>query len=59
MCIGFNVQAAFMKNWDANDETGFCAAEKDRQDVQMICDKLNIPLVEVDFVKEYWIDVFQ
>lgn len=48
-----------MKNWDAHDETGFCAAEKDRQDVEMICDKLNIPLVEVDFVKEYWTDVFQ
>lgn len=48
-----------MRNWDMSDETGFCAEKDDRRDAQMICDKLEIPLVDVDFVKQYWTDVFQ
>lgn len=55
---GFNVQAVFMKNWDATDETGFCSIENDWKDAQMVCDKLKIPIHKVDFVKQYWIDVF-
>lgn len=48
-----------MRNWDGKDETGFCSTENDWKDVQMICDKLDIPLVDIDFVKQYWTDVFQ
>lgn len=56
--IGFDVIGVFMKNWDGRDETGFCTNEKDFEDAQMISDHLKIPLVQVNYVKEYWNDVF-
>ncbi|XP_070151079.1 mitochondrial tRNA-specific 2-thiouridylase 1 isoform X2 [Polyergus mexicanus] len=55
---GFNVTGIFMKNWDIRDETGKCAVEKDYEDARWICDKLKIPLIQIDFVKEYWNEVF-
>lgn len=58
VCIGYNVQAVFMKNWDSSDETGYCSLEKDWQDAQVVCDRLEIPIRKVDFVKQYWTDVF-
>lgn len=48
-----------MKNWDIRDETGNCTVEKDYKDARWICDKLKIPLIQVDFVKEYWNEVFR
>lgn len=56
--IGFNVIGAFMKNWDQVDEMGSCPGEADWEDAQWVCRKLDIPLVQVNFVKEYWNDVF-
>lgn len=56
---GYNVHAVFMKNWDGNDETGFCSTENDWKDAQIVCDKLQIPIQKVDFVKQYWINVFR
>lgn len=56
---GFNVTGVFMRNWDIRDETGKCVIEKDYNDAQWICDKLKIPLLQVNFVKEYWNDVFR
>lgn len=55
---GFNVTGIFMKNWDIRDETGKCAVEKDYEDARWICNKLKIPLIQIDFVKEYWNEVF-
>ncbi|XP_011629598.2 LOW QUALITY PROTEIN: mitochondrial tRNA-specific 2-thiouridylase 1 [Pogonomyrmex barbatus] len=55
---GFNITGVFMKNWDIRDETGKCAIERDYDDARWICDKLKIPLIQVDFVKEYWNEVF-
>ncbi|KAG4073295.1 hypothetical protein HA402_008641 [Bradysia odoriphaga] len=55
---GFNVIGAFMKNWDQVDEMGQCPGEADWEDAQWVCNKLSIPLVQVNFVKEYWNDVF-
>ncbi|XP_039311128.1 mitochondrial tRNA-specific 2-thiouridylase 1 isoform X1 [Solenopsis invicta] len=55
---GFNVTGVFMKNWDIRDETGKCMVEKDYDDARWICDKLKIPLIQVNFVKEYWNEVF-
>ncbi|XP_020279874.1 mitochondrial tRNA-specific 2-thiouridylase 1 [Pseudomyrmex gracilis] len=55
---GFNVTAVFMRNWDIKDETGHCVIQKDYEDAQWICDRLKIPLAQVDFVKEYWNEVF-
>lgn len=48
-----------MKNWDIRDETGKCTIEKDYDDARWICDKLKIPMIQVDFVKEYWNEVFR
>ncbi|XP_076180946.1 mitochondrial tRNA-specific 2-thiouridylase 1 isoform X2 [Ptiloglossa arizonensis] len=55
---GFNVIGVFMKNWDIADETGKCVVQKDYEHAQWVCDKLKIPLIEVNFVKEYWNHVF-
>lgn len=55
---GFNVTGVFMYNWDINDETGVCSIEKDLEDAQWVCKKLKIPFLEVNFVKDYWNDVF-
>ena len=65
---GYEVVGAFMRNWDAatnNDILGnptikddICPQEKDYKDAQKVAEKLKIELLRVDFVKEYWDDVF-
>ncbi|KAF5275073.1 hypothetical protein FQA39_LY07010 [Lamprigera yunnana] len=55
---GFNVHGLFMKNWDIVDETGICRSDEDFQYANITCDKLKIPLIRVNFVKEYWNEVF-
>lgn len=55
---GFNVTGVFMRNWDIADETGRCAVQEDSEHAQWVCDKLKIPLLQVNFVKEYWNSVF-
>ncbi|MCQ2772299.1 MAG: tRNA 2-thiouridine(34) synthase MnmA [Bacilli bacterium] len=65
---GYDVTGAFMRNWDAfangdilgnptihNDQ---CPQEADYQDAVAVAKKLGIPLLRVDFVKEYWDYVF-
>lgn len=47
-----------MKNWDSVDEIGFCTSEKDFEDARLVCKKLDIPITQVNFVKQYWNDVF-
>lgn len=66
---GYEVVACFMRNWDAmanNDFLGnptvnddMCPQEKDYQDAIKVAEKLDIPLLRVDFVKEYWDNVFK
>ncbi len=56
---GFEVEGLFMKNWEQDDKTGFCAAEQDLKDAQSVADKLNIPLHTVNFSETYWNEVFQ
>ncbi len=48
-----------MKNWDERDETGYCNADEDFAEVQRICRSLRIPCRHVNFVKEYWAEVFR
>ena len=48
-----------MRNWDERDETGVCGAAQDLADVQKVCERLDIPCQQVEFVKEYWNDVFR
>ncbi|MCQ2792819.1 MAG: tRNA 2-thiouridine(34) synthase MnmA [Bacilli bacterium] len=65
---GYEVIACFMRNWDAmanNDYLGNptindnqCPQEKDYQDAQKVADQLGIPLLRIDFIKEYWDHVF-
>ncbi len=63
---GYNVIALFMRNWDStingedfqNDDI-ICPQERDYNDAKMVCEKLDIPLHRVDFIKEYWDYVFK
>ncbi|TNK93019.1 tRNA 2-thiouridine(34) synthase MnmA, partial [Mycoplasmopsis pullorum] len=66
---GYEVVGLFMRNWDSmlnNDILGnesisqdVCPQELDYRDAQLVAQKLDIPLYRVDFVKEYWDNVFQ
>ncbi|XP_068217217.1 mitochondrial tRNA-specific 2-thiouridylase 1 [Palaemon carinicauda] len=55
---GYEVIGVFMRNWDIKDEKGHCQSDTDAEDAEWICRRLNIPFQEVNFVKEYWNDVF-
>ena len=65
---GYDVSACFMRNWDSlanNDYLGNpninnsqCPQEADYDDAVKVANKLGIPLYRIDFVKEYWDDVF-
>ncbi|KAF1757634.1 hypothetical protein GCK72_014090 [Caenorhabditis remanei] len=56
---GFDVIGVHMVNWDSQEEgTSNCPRSKDESDARNVCDKLNIPFHTVNFVKEYWNDVF-
>ena len=63
---GYEVEALFMRNWDSDINNDFkgrgegpiCLQEEDYNDAQAVCKQLDIPLHRVDFVKEYWDNVF-
>lgn len=65
---GYEVIGLFMRNWDSttnNDilgnptlEDDVCTQEVDYQDAKAVADFLGIELHRVDFIKEYWDDVF-
>ena len=50
----------YLRNWDSSDEIGreACPVEADRADMRQVCRRLDIPFYDVDFVKEYWNEVF-
>ena len=52
---GYNVVGLFMKNWE---EEGPCQAAKEFEDVVKVCDTLQIPYYNVNFVEEYRESVF-
>ncbi|HHT67061.1 MAG TPA: tRNA 2-thiouridine(34) synthase MnmA [Erysipelotrichaceae bacterium] len=66
--MGHEVTGCFMRNWDAlanndylgnptiNDER--CPQEKDYEDAKRVADILGIKLLRIDYIKEYWDDVF-
>jgi tRNA-specific 2-thiouridylase len=58
---GKNVHGVFMRNWDESDEVGqqVCTSTQDWLDVQKICNHLDIPCTRIEFIKDYWINVFQ
>jgi len=65
---GYDVEGLFMRNWDAtinNDILGnptlnnnICPQEQDYNDALKVCKEIGIPLHRIDFVKEYWDNVF-
>lgn len=65
---GHDVTCAFMRNWDSlanNDILGnptldedVCPQESDWMDAKSVAETLGLELLRVDFVKEYWDDVF-
>lgn len=65
---GYNVKAFFMRNWDSAmnlelnnilTEEEICKEEEDYQDAKNVCEQLDIELTRIDFVKEYWDNVFK
>ena len=56
---GMHVTALFMKNWEEDDTNSYCAAAKDREDAQKVCDKLGIELKTIHFAAEYRDNVFE
>ena len=55
---GYDVVGVFMKNWEEKDENGTCTAATDWEDVQQVCDVIDIPCYSVNFAKEYYDRVF-
>uniref|UniRef100_A0A1I7WJ19 tRNA 2-thiouridine(34) synthase MnmA n=1 Tax=Heterorhabditis bacteriophora TaxID=37862 RepID=A0A1I7WJ19_HETBA len=56
---GFDVVGVHMNNWDHMEEgTSQCSRTRDEADARYICDKLQIPFETVNFVHEYWNEVF-
>jgi tRNA-uridine 2-sulfurtransferase len=55
---GFAVEALFMKNWEGDDQTGYCPAAQDLADAEAVCSQLHIPLHTVNFSQLYWDKVF-
>ena len=55
---GYEIHAAFMKNWEEDDREGYCAAAKDLSDAERVCQVLQIPLERLNFSAEYWDRVF-
>ena len=66
---GYDVTCAFMRNWDSMAEDDFagnptindpiCPQEADWMDAKSVADALGLPLLRIDFIKEYWDDVFR
>jgi tRNA-uridine 2-sulfurtransferase len=50
---GFKVIGLFMKNWEEVDENGVCRATYDYQDVQKVCEQIDIPYYAMNFSQEY------
>lgn len=65
---GYDVTCAFMRNWDSltNDDINgnpdlanpVCSQEVDWADAESVAKRLDLPLLRVDFIQEYWNDVF-
>lgn len=66
---GYDVTCCFMRNWDSalnNDTLGnptlnddICPQEKDYNDAKKVAEALDLPLKRVNYIAEYWNNVFQ
>lgn len=55
---GYKVIGLFMKNWEEKTANGVCQSSQDFEDASHVCDLLEIPCYSVNFVQEYWDQVF-
>ena len=65
---GYEVTGCFMRNWDSLAEGDYlgnpninnsqCPQEKDFDDATEVANKLGIKLIRIDYIKEYWDNVF-
>ena len=54
------IKAVLMKNWDELEETNKeCSFEEDRRSARKLAKYLDVELIEVDFCREYWREVFE
>ena len=66
---GHDVTCCFMRNWDSflNDDVlgndtlnnDVCPQEADYNDAKSVADTLGLELLRIDYIKEYWDNVFQ
>ncbi len=56
---GYHVIGMFMKNWEETDAQGVCQASREYEDVVAVCEQIGIRCYSVNFVKEYWDQVFK
>jgi tRNA-specific 2-thiouridylase len=55
---GYQVTGVFMQNWEDSDDTG-CTIRQDYADALGVCQQIGIELVQVNFAREYWDEVFE
>ena len=66
---GYDVTCCFMRNWDSflNDDVlgnntlnnDVCPQESDYNDAKAVADALGLELLRIDYIKEYWDNVFK
>eukprot|EP00117_Sycon_ciliatum_P047645 scpid81556/ scgid0790/ tRNA-specific 2-thiouridylase MnmA len=56
---GYNLLGVYMRNWDERDENGHCHGDEEWNQVKSVCNRLDIDCVQVNFVREYWTNVFE
>ena len=66
---GHEIIGVFMRNWDSsanndilgnpNKDAEVCPEEVEWEDVKTLSKQLNIPVQRVDFIQEYWDNVFE
>ncbi len=54
----YDVQGIFMKNWDSENSDD-CTVEQDFNDATSVATQIGIPISSINFVREYWHNVFQ
>lgn len=63
---GYDVHAIFMQNWDSyvnnekiSNDRDKCEYQYDYDDAKKVAEHIGVPIEKVDFIDEYWNDVFK
>jgi hypothetical protein len=57
--VGYTVEGMYMHNWDEVEESGHCPSDSDYESMKRVCKTLGIRSHRVNFVKQYWNNVFR